>query len=131
MRQGDQIVLHQETEEDYDDESHKFTHIEWRSIAEVIQYLGAVARFEHQHDGNVSWPIGAPTDRLFTYARGKGGRITVGYRGKSYSVPSDYENPHLTITDHSLETLALLNELISIAKISGSLPVSQPVQVLP
>ena len=40
----DQIVLSPETEVAYRDTTREFTHIEWRSIAEVIQYLGALVR---------------------------------------------------------------------------------------
>jgi hypothetical protein len=132
MCRGDQFVLHQESEEAFDQESGRFTHIEWRSIAEVIQYLGAVARYQDRHattDHNViGWPALAHTDRLFTYAKGVDGRIQVDYRDGPYSVPA---NLSPALVDHSLQTLALLNELVSIAKISGTLPVPQPVQVLP
>jgi hypothetical protein len=134
MCKGDQFVLHQESEEDFDQGSQRFTHIEWRSIAEVIQYLGAVARFQVRHldtHGVVGWSGGGQEHRLFTYAKGSDGRIAVDYRDGTYSVPADYKNAHPGVFDHSLQTLALLNELISIAKISGSLPVPQPVTVLP
>jgi hypothetical protein len=134
MCKGDQLVLHQESEEDFDEESQKFTHIEWRSIAEIIQYLGAVTRYQDRHrkDGQViGWSDGGKAHRLFSYAKGSDGRISVDTRDGPYTVPMDYQNPQDGAVDHSLQTLALLNELISIAKISGSLPVPQPVQVLP
>jgi hypothetical protein len=132
MCKGDQFVLHQESEEDFDQESQKFTHIEWRSIAEVIQYLGALARYQDRHGTNpVGWADGSGTHRIFTYARGTDGRIAVDYLGGAYTVPLDYKKPSAGVVDHSLQTLAVLNELISIAKISGGLPVPQPVQVLP
>jgi hypothetical protein len=132
MCKGDQFVLHQESEEDFDQGSQKFTHIEWRSIAEVIQYLGALARYQDRHarDGAViGWKVDAQKHRLFTYEKGSNGRINVDYRDGPYTSPMHYENSD--VVDHSLRTLALLNELIGIAKISGSLPVPQPVQVLP
>lgn len=114
----DQIVLSPETEVAYRDTTREFTHIEWRSIAEVIQYLGALVR----NPSNVpTWGAG---DNLFRL-QGDAGRISVVYRGARHYVGS------AAPTDKSLQALAMLNELITIAKISGSLPVTQPVQVLP
>ncbi len=55
------------------------------------------------------------------------GRIKVSYAGSDYALLGVDESPF----DHSLQSMAMLNELIAIAKISGGLPVSQPVQVLP
>jgi hypothetical protein len=136
----DQIVLPTATEEEFHSESSKFTHIEWRSIAEVIQYLGAVARYQDRHSGDpneklperfVGWTDRARMHRLFTYEKGTDGRISVDYRDGPYTSPMHFTNPDPGVVDHSLQTLALLNELIGIAKISGSLPVPQPVQVLP
>jgi uncharacterized membrane protein YgcG len=133
----DQIVLPPSTEELFHDRSRQFTHIEWRSIAEVIQYVGAVARFQDRHprqplpqwtgvSGNA-----VVTHRLFTYQEGGSGRIYAHYAGDDFTVPMSPKTSEPPVDDHSLQTLALLNELIGIAKISGSLPVSQPVQVLP
>lgn len=125
----DQLVLPTATEEDFDDESRLFTHIEWRSIAEVIEYLGAVARFQNAKTNHfVQWDASGNPQRIFTYAKGTTGRLTVRYRSDDFSVP---ERAPTNGADYSLQALTLLNELISIAKISGSLPVSQPVQVLP
>jgi hypothetical protein len=132
--QSDEIVLKTGTEEKFGDVSRRFTHIEWRSIAEVIQYLGAVARYQDFSKDPakfVGWGTGETlTHAVFTYSSAGGGTIDVSYHGKSYSTPSSSGLPK-EVTDHSLQALALLNELISIAKISGTLPVSQPVQVLP
>jgi hypothetical protein len=133
---GDQIVLPEETEERFDRESSQFTHIEWRSISEVIEYLGALARIqEHPVAGSSARSSGirigaGMSDTLFTFGHGSAGQdgISVKYRGIEYRVPSaELATPN----DHSLESLALVNELISIAKISGSLAVPQPVTVLP
>ncbi len=149
---SDQIVLKQETEREFDRENAKFTHVEWRSIAEVIQYLGAIARYQdrHAHDLDeknkfVEWGSTASPQRIFTYGKkwhpdgageeagepqdyGHSSFITTHYRAGDFRSPIRTDND---MADHSLQSLALLNELISIAKISGTLPVSQPVQVLP
>jgi hypothetical protein len=142
---GDQMVLPEESEEHFERESGKFTHVEWRSIAEVIEYLGAVARTEEGEVNKITdsdemvqtvnnsgmLKIGDDVDEtLFTYGHGRAGKdgISVKYRGTEYRVPS---RELASKKDHSLEALAMLNELISIAKISGGLPVPQPVTVLP
>jgi hypothetical protein len=125
----DEIVLPKGTEHDYQTESRRYAHIEWRSVTEVIQYLGAIARLQDRT--GTGFALNLERERpayLFTYAIGDGGRIAVHYRNSDFSVP--HYDPSGSV-DHSLEALAMLNELISLAKISGSLPVPQPVQVLP
>jgi hypothetical protein len=155
--QADEIVLKTGTEEKYGTVSRRFTHIEWRSIAEVIQYLGAIARYQDHHSRAekgakyVEWESNDGPQRIFTYGRKRhpdaevegqesqtvdteredhehGSFITTNYRSVDFRSP---KRAAKDTTDHSLQSLALLNELISIAKISGTLPVSQPVQVLP
>jgi len=134
----DQIVLQPSSEEDFAKKTTGFAHIEWRSIAEVIQYLGAVARNQN-NDYVPSWNSSkSPKPQsIFKIQSGQGitGRIKVFYNGHDYSVGQGYDDSsHQSDRDRgdqSLQALALLNELISIAKISGSLPVTQPVQVLP
>jgi hypothetical protein len=122
----DQLVLPTGTEEDFDDDSRSFTHVEWRSIAEVIQYLGALARYQQDNAAPLLSTLGrGANETLFAYVDGPAGRVSVHYRGDDFSIPNR------TPLDHSLEDLALLNELVSIAKISGGLPVPQPVTVLP
>ena len=127
----DQIVLEPSSEEQFDMTTAGFAHVEWRSIAEVIQYLGALARNEASAP---KWPRegGVPKNRVFEVHKDQAGRISVNYGGKgaTYSVGRDFDD-RPDPGDHSLQDLALLNELIAIAKVSGSLPVPQPVQVLP
>jgi hypothetical protein len=142
----DQIVLDSTTEQDFEVQTSNFTHIEWRSIAEVIQYLGALARYNALNPDvsrQVLWMQEDPanpgknvTNTLFTLttlsALSDTGdhvppRIRVSYGNARYGLLGIEDKPH----DHSLQIFSVLNELISIAKISGALPVSQPVQVLP
>jgi hypothetical protein len=144
---ADQIVLHTGTENQFETETKKFAHIEWRSIAEVIQYLGAIARKQDRMtvssaDATDTQKLAARdlaavkitggTQPLFTYGDFDSdtdmGEIRVTYRKKTYRAPlAGAVAQH----DHTLESMAMINELISIAKISGSLPVPQPVTVLP
>jgi hypothetical protein len=129
----DEVILPQGTDEDYHKESGEFTHIEWRSIAEVIQYLGAVARLEDTTGAAVT--LTTEADTLFALKRDATGRVHVSYRGTPISVGASFTtaaqisvaDPH----DHSLESLAMLNELISLAKISGNVGAPQTVQVVP
>lgn len=44
----DQIVLSRRTESDYSYETEKFAHVEWRSTADLFDYLGAIARYERE-----------------------------------------------------------------------------------
>lgn len=129
--QSDQIVLHGESEPEFDQTSKEFTHVEWRSIAEVIQYLGALLRTHTE----LTWESDKGTHTLFSVYETPvaelsalpRGRIWLTYRGWNYNLHDNEQRP----ADHSLQVLSLLNELINLSKISGSLPVSQPVQVLP
>jgi hypothetical protein len=128
----DEIILPQETDEDFHAESGQFTHIEWRSIAEVIQYLGAIARYQDLYGSTVS--LRPRPDTLFAFKRDISGRVHVSYRGSSISVGSMIDTGNYLVADqadHSLESLAMLNELISLAKISGNLAAPQTVQVVP
>jgi hypothetical protein len=133
--QKDQLVLSASSEEEFDQTTTGFAHVEWRSIAEVIQYLGALAR--HGTDQGAFWTTSASgaevTHRILEVRKDSNGRISVDYGGAHYSVGyrEGVNASDATQGDHSLQSLALVNELISIAKISGTLPVSQPVQVLP
>ena len=64
----------------------------------------------------------------------RSGRVHVSYRGSSISVGSMIDTGNYLVADqadHSLESLAMLNELISLAKISGNLAAPQTVQVVP
>jgi hypothetical protein len=127
----DEIVLSPEPEELLAASTQKFAHIQWRSIAEIIQYLGAIARQEGNPQQIPYWTHAGNSERetVFTLNEGAAGRISVRFRGKDYAVPGETkdEAPH----DHGLQALSILNELISTAKISGNLPVTQTLQVVP
>jgi hypothetical protein len=129
----DEIVLTPETEEGFSAASSEFAQIEWRSISEAIQYLGAVARNQDRNQVPL-WHRDdmRPMQTLITIVAGDRGLITVDYRGADYSVPGERRDPtrypNDFPNDHGLQALAMLNELIGTAKISGNVPVPQPVQ---
>lgn len=128
----DQLVQPEMTEEEFQEATKKFAHIEWRSIAEVIQYLGAVVRNQDLPHA-LSWFPPNSTDKhvLFKLAKvttAPTGWATVTYRGATYGIdPAQVASR----TDHTLEALTFLNELIGTARVSSDIPVTQPLQVLP
>ncbi len=129
-----ELVLPQYTEDENSANSGTYNHIEWRSIAEVIQYLGAVLR---AGDASASWTEsnrGTPDTRhvLFSVTRHAGsGFATVNYRGDRYVIHSPADSPEAAIKDHSLQALSLLNELVSTAKVSSDIPNTQSIQIIP
>ena len=131
-------------------EFHKYTetlgHIEWRSIAEVFQYLGAVLR---QPDG-ITWGVrqdrdvvgsadAAAPDAMFVLrkaasADGRRGKVKVEYGSESVAVGSGAVQLNETgpvLQDQSLLVLSILSELVNSAKISSDIPGTQQLQVLP
>jgi len=129
----DEIVLGSQTEEELGAASGEFAQIEWRSISEAIQYLGAVVR--NQGTAHVpTWPDGVAQvpQTLIRVLPGDDGPITVDYLGSRYSVPGEQRDPaghpHDQPTDHGLQALAVLNELIGTAKVASNAAMPQPVQ---
>jgi hypothetical protein len=129
-----ELVLPQYTEAENSANSGTYSHIEWRSIAEVIQYLGAVLR---AGPAATTWTEssagGADTTHLlFAVTRHSGpGFATVAYRGDRYVIHSPADTPDAAVKDHSLQALSLLNELVSTAKVSSDIPNTQPIQIIP
>jgi hypothetical protein len=129
-----ELVLPQYTEEENSANSGTYSHIEWRSIAEVIQYLGAILR---AGDAAASWTESSSyaPDRqhlLFSVTRHTGpGFAEVSYRGDRYVIHSPADNPGAAVKDHSLQALSLLNELVSTAKVQSDIPNTQPIQIIP
>jgi len=116
----DQIVLSPSADQMLESTSLRGARIEWRSIADVIQYLGAIARNQNDPTRVPGWGQG---QILFYVNQGRSGRITLSYEGEHYSIPGELQagdgnDPN----NHSLEALSLLNELIGTAKQSTDLP---------
>jgi hypothetical protein len=130
----DQLVQHASTEKQVQDEDeHTFSHVEWRSIAEVIEYLGAIVR----NPESVSWtPKDGPGEKntVFRLLRAEPagqGLITVYYRGHPYTVAGESNEPGDLPNDHSLQALKMLTELIGLIRLSSDIPIPQQFQVLP
>ncbi len=131
-------------------EFHKYTetlgHIEWRSTAEVFQYLGAVLR----QPGNVTWTVhrdrdvvgstdAAAADAMFVLRQGSSAdahraKVKVEYGSESVAVgngPVRLDGTGPVLDDQSLVVLSILSELVNAAKISSDIPGTQQLQVLP
>jgi hypothetical protein len=128
---SEQIVLKATTEEAFSKDSQKFADIEWRSTAELFQYLGAVIRRQDDPDwGLVKWPwtgVGVVHVEVPFRIQHTSGLINITYMGQPYSVASEVASPW----DHSLQTLTMLNELVNVSKVSSDIPVQQVFRIIP
>jgi hypothetical protein len=76
------------------------------------------------------------THVLFDLSSGGGqaaasGFASIDYRGTRYTVHSITDMPESAVRDHSMEALSLLNELVSVAKVSSDIPNTQSIQIVP
>ncbi len=130
-----ELVLPAYTEEQNAKDSGTYSHVEWRSIAEVIDYLGALLRARNTEAGlwTGSEANGTVTShtlfRLSTDSRP--GFTQVTYRGTRYAIDTDDERDPASPQNHSLQALSLLNELVSAAKVSSDIPNTQEIQFVP
>ena len=130
-----ELVLPAYTEEDNAKDSGTYSHVEWRSIAEVIDYLGALLRA--RNTAAAQWtdtdPSGATVSHtLFQLTSdSQPGFTQVAYRGTRFAIHTDDERGPTAPRDHSLQALSLLNELISAAKVSSDIPNTQEIQFVP
>jgi hypothetical protein len=132
----DELVLPAYTEEQNARNSGSYSHVEWRSISEVIQYLGALLR---THDAEaLRWTSTGTNGEVTTHTlfalsgSARAGFARVQYRGSTYTVLTDADGEGAPGTrNHSMQALSLLNELISTAKISSDIPNTQSIQIVP
>jgi hypothetical protein len=141
---ADQTVREPTTETEFRKYTETLGHIEWRSVAEVFQYLGAVLRSAngiswkvHQEQDVVGSSESNVADMMFLLRQldseaGKRAKVKVDYGAEKVGIGSG--NVVLSgeqINDQSLLVLSLLSELVNSAKISSDIPVTQQLQVLP
>src|ERR1700678_2329876 len=130
-----ELVLPAYTEEENARNSGAYSHVEWRSIAEVIDYLGALLR--ERNAGAGEWTdndaSGAAIQHsLFELSTDSAPGFThVAYRGDTYTIHTANERSATAPRDHSLQALSLLNELVSAAKVSSDIPNTQEIQFVP
>jgi hypothetical protein len=103
-----------------------------RSVDGIIRYLGRVQQVVDEAPGadsekkGVTWTANGVRQTLFQLHREPGlDRIAVSYRGKRYYVRQG--DP----SDHTLEVLALLNQLINANKNASEIPSTKAVQIVP
>jgi hypothetical protein len=130
-----ELVLPAYTEEQNAKDSGTYSHVEWRSIAEVIDYLGALLRARNTEaarwiDTDANGAAVAHT--LFQLSTDSApGFARIAYRGSSYAIQTDSERDPAAPQNHSLQALSLLNELVSAAKVSSDIPNTQEIQFVP
>jgi hypothetical protein len=130
-----ELVLPAYTEEENAKDSGTYSQVEWRSIAEVIDYLGALLRPRNAEAGQ--WTDGDTQGATRSHALfqlssdSQPGFAQVAYRGTRYTIHTDDELDARAPQNHSLQALSLLNELVSAAKVSSDIPNSQQIQIVP
>jgi hypothetical protein len=137
---ADQTVREPTTESEFQKYTETLGHIEWRSIAEIFQYLGAVLRQEN----GVTWDVAlepdvvgskesARPDTMFVLrAAGATAKLKVEYEGEKVGIGSGHiDTARGALNDQSLLVLSMISELVNAAKISSDIPVTQQLQVLP
>lgn len=115
----DELVHKAETEVTYADSTAYFTHLEWRSVTDLIDFLGEIS--EKQLDVSkdhvfIIFEVGQ-NEKMSDYA------ITVKYHGKVYGIKRG--------DTLSLDALRLTKELVDASKISSGTSVPQPVIFVP
>ncbi len=103
-----------------------------RSVDGIIRYLGRVQQVVDETAGpdndkkGVTWTQNGVRQTLFQLHREPGlDRISINYRGKHYYVRQG--DP----SDHTLEVLALLSQLINANKNANEIPSTKAVQIVP
>ena len=141
---ADQTVREPTTETEFRKYTETLGHIEWRSIAEVFQYLGAVLRDPQ----GVTWEVHGDStvvgsaaqsirDSLFVLRDQKSlgfnqTKVRVSYQDDVLAIGGGpLTNASGVLSDQSLAVLSMLSELVNSAKISSDIPVTQQLQVLP
>jgi hypothetical protein len=130
-----ELVLPAYTEEQNAKFSGTYSHVEWRSIAEVIGYLGALLRARNAGAGqwvdtDASGSAISHTEFELSSDR-KPGFTQVQYGGVKYTIRTDDARDAMAPRNHSLQALSLLNELVSAAKVSSDIPNTQEIQFVP
>jgi hypothetical protein len=130
-----ELVLPAYTEEENAKDSGTYSHVEWRSIAEVVDYLGALLRARNAGAGlwsDLDADGATVQHRLFELSTdSRAGFTRVAYRGDTYTIHTSNESSATAPQDHSLQALSLLNELVSAAKVSSDIPNTQEIQIVP
>lgn len=155
--QPDEYVLKRTDEQQFQDTSKNFVHIQWRSVSEIFDYLGAVLRYQARNNTAISlvWPddnkqdatiqhdltlntntaqpldqISTPTNRIFfaVYSTGSSD-IRVSYNGES--VAPDIVNARQPTDDNTFLILSMLTTLVDYTSQPTTISTSAPLRLLP
>jgi hypothetical protein len=150
-----EIVSPAGSEQDFQNSSAHFVHLQWRSVSEVFDYLGAMLRYNQAKNAAWSYTEAPPswvatgvdspatvggrqgaagvagsftcsTRTLFQVSPGSDGAVTVERDGAYFSVPRSADS-----CDESLVVFSLMQPLVNLANTASTVTTSQPLQLLP
>jgi len=129
-RQSELVAGSDASEDELAQSSGNYLEIRLRSVSGIIKYLGEVQRLVENPESGLDNVYVNDREILFhlfpARPRGKADavRMRAEYRGKAYYVSGE-------AGDHTLEVLAILNEMINTNKVSSDIPTTKQVQVIP
>lgn len=131
----DPLVIEPVDEEQLQCQSAFFGHVEWRSLTEVIQYLGAVVKDPRRaslaRGGNALALVDFSSLGQRALAQEQGVWMEVRHHGKVFGILNPPASAGCPACDHPLEALSLVNELMGTARVSADIEVGQPLRILP
>jgi len=141
---ADQIVLPPISERQFADASSAFVHVQWRSLSEVFDYLGAILRYNERHKASEIFKLKIAPDSsiaaepgfgpplsvtLFEASKGGPGHLSVWHRDINYVVP-DVEDSNAK-ADYTRAVLSMLSLLINYSSQPAPASSSAPLRLLP
>jgi hypothetical protein len=136
---ADEIVLNLSDEPTFEKASKDFIHVQWRSVSEIFDYLGAVVRYEERHgsplqvstigDPSIQPPASSSTvANLFHVYQNSNGRLSVHYNGRTFGVNDvNVKDPY---GDYTMPILSMMSILVDLSA-QPSITSSQPLRLLP
>jgi hypothetical protein len=153
---GDEIVLDSSEERDFEADSARFVHIQWRSVSEIFDYLGAVLRYNERlslsqnsraaltftqkpNDTNIVGETANAEGTAITFFQVShwdskttelpATHLITKFHGKDYWIPDI--DPSQPIGDDTKVILSMLNTLVDYSSQPGPVSTSTPLRLLP
>jgi len=144
---ADQVVLKKFTEKEFADASKRFVHIQWRSVSEIFDYLGAILRYNDRasspthpapfHFTVVPDPTVMPTSGsgqltetiLFAVYKNVTGSLYVNHGNEFFVVRET--DPAAPDIDYTMPILSMLSTLVNYASQPSTISTSTPLRLLP
>lgn len=138
--QPDEILLKPFSEDQFQLASQKFVHIQWRSVSEMFDYLGAILRyndstgepfpFTTEPDLTVAGSPGKERAPIFFAVRLHGpGHLSVTYNDRDFAV-ADID-PKAPTADYTRPILGMLSTLVDYSAQPSTVSTSAPLRLLP